>query len=738
MKKPTSKLLALLLSVVLVLSLLPAVSASEDDLRDAVVSQTESIMNVLWTKQKRNARASADFNAMQDGGVRPTIYYESTALLIPYKGVAVSSKGGSLEAFLAEINAAGEEAALVSGVPNLVLEDYNNYVGMDMHSFLTDIISRVSPEAPTSFTEALTHKSLVSLAGTIDPDADNSKAAADPAVVKAAYSKLKKGDILLAWNHEADVGEASNVDNATQIDYPKMSVLVVKEVKDNKVTVMYAGYHQPEWHFHCDVCRQESIELTYRFPRAHSWFNSYNTWKGFTSHNTTYPDDSCRGTWKGEYATTWRTETVTFDQLIGGFAGSNVPHGSDSTYLPYTLAVYSSGAAKTDVKVQAKTDASTISGGFLATVTSNYRIVGFEAVLTAADGTVQRFPSTVSDYKSWSVNYRDAALDLALMESKLGNYKLDLFVKTGLADAKGNTPTIKAFSMDFTLDAASFKFSTDKTAVAQGDTVTATITAQKDGITAIKTAVSYDPEWFVFDAAKSKAASPNVTFTDNGEDGVAVRYAGKAISSNSKPVTLFFTAKRTGLYPVLEGVTPFKLMFLQTSTVEGASDAQLVSDRADGVGLITVGFNTLLYKDYANGNDLVLAFVSNEYEALVKKTELPMMYGSTLMQEVTNARYTIDGNRYLVCFGHIGPDLDPTKIVKNEASEATLSPEIEYSNDVNMSGFVDVADAQAIMNVMDGTLPLEGNMIQWLRADINRDGKVTIADRDALMNSLMN
>lgn len=755
MKKPTSKLIALLLTVVLVLSLVPAtVWASEDDLRDAVVAQTQSIMDVLWTKQKRNARASADADAMRSAGVRPTIYYESTDLFIPYKGVAVSWKSGTLESFVAEISAAGEEAALVKGIPNLVLDDYNDYVGMDMNSFLTDVVSRVSAEAPTTVKEALTHKAMVSLAGAVNASAADSKSAADAAAVKAGYAKLKKGDILLAWNDNCDWGMVSNTDTKTveQIGYPRVSALVVKEVNGDKVTVMYAGYHQPEWHFICNKCGQESTELTYRFPRAHSFYNNYDTWKGFTTHNVTYPESTCKGTWEGQYATTWRTETVTYDQLLGGALGSNVPYGSDSTYLPYTLAAYSNGAAKVEVKASNATAAADISGGFKVTVSSNYRIAGFEAVLTSSDGSEQRFPSVAPDYKSWTATYSDPALDLALMESKLGKYKLELFAKTGCADAKGNTPLVSAYTMDFTLEAASFKFSTDKTAVPQGDTVTAKITAQKDGIAVIKTAVAFDPDCFTFDEARSKAASPNVTFSTefggtaiNPTGQVNVRYSGKAVAANATPVTLYFTATRTGLYPVMEGVNPFKMLFLQTSATEGASDAQLESDRADGMGQIVVGFNTLLYKNYAAGNDLVLAFVSNAYEDLVKKTTLPMLYDGKLMDEVTQARYTIDDNRYMVCFGYIGPNLDPMLITKNEASGATMSPEIAYNefnpglfHDVNQSGVVDVADAQTIMNIANGTLPLEGNVTKWYRADINRDGQVNAADRDALMSYLMN
>lgn len=743
MRKTNSKLLAALLGVVLLVSMLPMVSASEDDMRNAVVDHTETIMNVLWTKQKRNARASADADAMRAVGVRPTIYYESDDLLIPFKGVAVSQKSGSFEAFESEIKSSGSE--MITGIPNLVLSDYNDYVGMDMNSFLLDVVSRVSAEAPTSVKQAANHKSMVSLGGTVNASAADSKSAADAAAVKAGYAKLKKGDILLAWNDNCDWGVASNTDAQDQLGYPRISVLVVKSVGNGQVTVMYPGYHQPEWHFVCSKCGVESKELTYRYPRAHSFYNNYDTWKGFTTHNKTYTDSTCDGTWVGQYATTWRTETVTYDQLLGGTHGSNVPYGSDSTYLPYTLAVYSGGAPKAEVKVTSSATAESITGGFTANISSNYRIASVEAVLTSDTGSVQRFPSALADWKAWNATYSDPALDLALMESKSGKYNLDLFVSVGSAEP------VKAYSMGFALTSASFKFATDKKAVTQGETVTATITAQRAGVAVIKTAVSYDPKWFDFDAAKSKAVSPNVTFTVNEDKNAAiptaqidVRYDGSAVASESTPITLYFTAKRTGLYPVLEGITPFKMLFLQTSTTKGATDAQLVADRADGSGPVTIGYNTVLYKNYAAGNDLLLVFVSNDYEDLVKKTTLPMMYGDVLMEEVTQARYTVGGSRYLVCFGHIGPDLDPLKVSKNEASGATMSPEIAYNEfnahfyDINSSGVADVADAQTIVNIINGDLPLEGNVSKWLRADINRDGKVDLKDRDALLDALMN
>ena len=75
-------------------------------------------------------------------------------------------------------------------------------------------------------------------------------------------------------------------------------------------------------------------------------------------------------------------------------------------------------------------------------------------------------------------------------------------------------------------------------------------------------------------------------------------------------------------------------------------------------------------------------------------------------------------------------------MTKDPADKPTMCPEIKYSNDVNLTGAVDINDAQAIANIYNGKLPLEGNETRWFRADINRDGKVDIKDRNELMSSL--
>jgi len=752
MKNRASKFLALALGLVLVVSMLPAVSANNDQLRNVVLTQTQKIMDLTYTIDTRIARAdiSGDaerFAAYHEGGILPIAYFEYNRIKFPIKGVMMESNGGSYEAIEDSINkdfnklTEGHTVDVNGKVPkvgdipgfnpaNQPDESAAPYLGFDMNSFLVDIVSRVSADVPTTVKEALKHESMVALLDGANLSAATSKAAiTDATAAKAAYGKMGKGDILLAWN-----------DNAVAAEAAKIHVMVVKEVSGNNVTVMYPAYSQPVYTFRCDGCGA----LDYEGPTSaatpdHITSNSYYRFKNLHTHKELDSTTSCKGRWQCVTGTTWRTETVTMDDLLGQGAGK-VPYASEG-YLPYTLAAYTNGSPAVSVKGTTTDTAATITGGFNAKVTSNYRIIGFEAVLTNANGHVQRFPSFANGYKNWEYDYSDPALDLALMESTKGQYKLELFVQAGPADNSGNVGKALAMSMEFGLEGAALKLECNKTGVPQGGTATVSLVAQKAGMTAIKTVMSYEYKLFDFDMEASKKASPNVTFVDNGAEGIAIRYAGPATKENTVPVKMYFTAKRTGDRAVkAENVTPFKMLELSVATAANATDAQLLPDRADGMATTTVGFNTLLHKNYVGDNDLLLVFFSDNDVELYKTTELPMLYDGKLMQEVTQAHYPLDGVPWLMCFGYIGPDLDPMKLSVDESEKPTISPEIVYwaeaNLDVNESGFTDISDAQMIANIYNGKLPLEGNVVKWLRADVNRDGKVDVQDRNELLNSL--
>ena len=186
--------------------------------------------------------------------------------------------------------------------------------------------------------------------------------------------------------------------------------------------------------------------------------------------------------------------------------------------------------------------------------------------------------------------------------------------------------------------------------------------------------------------------------------------------------------------PVTKNVTPIKMINLSTSEQPGAADDQLSADRAEGAGNVTVGFNAVTYKDYVKGTDLILAFVRDV--AVVEDSQAAVTYNGRTIYEVTQGKYALDGDRYYCAFACFVQNTDPAQLVLDTAENAVICPEIKYSADVNLSGSVDIADAQAIVNIYKGRLPLEGNELKWFRADINRDGRVDAGDRDALIRLL--
>ena len=717
MKKSTSKLLALLLGVVMIVAMLPAASANGDALRGAVVQQVQDIMNVDYTLHVRIKRTDVTgdkFTSYTAAGVRPATLFEWERARTPLKGMPPSDKAATLELFKTQLDPSVNK---VAGIPHM---PKTNKYGFSLHSFLTDVISRVSPSAPTTFQEALTHDSLVSLLPGADLKAADSKAAiTDTAAAKAAYAKLGAGDVLLAWNNNADVGTASAADADVQAP---VHAMIVKEVSGEQVTVMYPAFSQPLWYFQCNKCDVIDIDGPTSAAPKYTEANSYYTYKGTKTHNETHPDANCKGSWVAMYGTTWRTETVSFDDLLDG---AKVPYGCLGSYIPYTLAVYGSGAPKADVKVSTTVNANNIVSGFTAKVTSNYRIVAFDAVLTAEDGTVQHFESVVPDWKAWTYDYSDVNLDRALMECKTGKYNLTLKVKAGNA-------YVDAYSFDFGLADAAVRISADKTAVVQGTDVTATLTSLQDGYTGVKATVSYDYKRFTFDAKKS--ASANVTFSDDGKGIVTVRYDGSALGNGATIAKLVFTAASGGGYPVTEGVTPIKIMSLATSRTAGASDDQLQADRSEGAGMVTLGFTAVVHENYAAGKDLIVVFLKDD--SLVKKTQAPLLYDGKPMFEITTSNYNIKGDRFFCIFGYIVEDADPALVTKDVSDDAKMCSEIKYTNDVNGTVVVDINDAQAIANIYNGKLALEGNETKWFRADVNRDGKVDVSDRNELMSSL--
>ena len=728
LKHSLRKILALVLCVVMTTALLPAASATQvtgADLRAAAVAQSQAIANVPWTQESRIAKANVTgdrLEAFVAGGILATTYFEYKRLHFPIHGVMVDCNAGTLEQFVAQLEDTNIKVEGYRNMPTL-----GSYVGMDINSFLADVIGRVSPTPITSLKQALTDPSLEALLPGLNLKAASSAAAlasTSAADAAAAYAKMGPGDLLLAWDDNA-----TGIENTeTQSGQPRIHALVVQSVDAaaGTATVTYPGCSQHTWYLECDTCGAKDTygPTSAALPDHINSTKSY-TFDSFKKHKDTYPDSGCGGEWKPVYATIWRTETVSFADLFG----AGVPYAGIG-YLPYTLDVYSN-PVEPKVTLETRTTANTVASGFKGTITSNYRIAGVEAVLTSASGEVSTFTMPVAE-NSWSVQYEDANLSKALMACQPGSYNLKVDVLLGnTSKAESAFAPINIFDLDFSLAPNTFNMTCDKTNADQGEAFTLSISTLEAGFTYASATIKSDADIYEFDLAASKAASPNVTFGQN-EDGATFEYNGAALAAGSVVAKLVYRPVRTGSWAYSEGIDPFQVTNMFSSKEAGGANA--IAARSGGSGLIVgVGLNTQIFRNYVKGYDLVLAYMHTPEQAIDQSNStLPMAYDGKPMYDVTFAKYKIGTNTWLRTYAYIVPNADASKIAKGTETCSVIT----YSNNVNQTGGLDIADVQAIANIRAGRLPLEDNITKWLLADIDRNGVVDAADQTALMNIL--
>jgi len=106
---------------------------------------------------------------------------------------------------------------------------------------------------------------------------------------------------------------------------------------------------------------------------------------------------------------------------------------------------------------------------------------------------------------------------------------------------------------------------------------------------------------------------------------------------------------------------------------------------------------------------------------------------------VSRANYIIEGMDYTAVYAIVGESFDLSKVTieTKTSGSANVRPGLLYYNgDITDCGVVDIHDVQAMADIINGKLPLEGNMIGWLRADMDRSGKVDRNDMAALMQQI--
>lgn len=714
MKKTAAKVLSAVLCVVMLVSLIPgATAARQEDLRKVVVNQTEAIAEFDWrtlpsTRIARLDHPDAKKEAMHEAGVVPTTYFEYNRTHVALKGVIMENNAGTMEHI---------KASLVNGE---VQKNANgDYLGMNVNSFLVDIVSRVSGTKFTTVKEAITSGALTSMLPAASATAASSAAAIagiSDSDLKGAYGMLQEGDLLIAWDDNAPLGEA-----------PKLSVLVVTYLdgqNTGEVTVTYPAFLQPLYSFTCSKCGAKSTEgPTSAVPSVHVKADSSYAFKSFAKHSEVDSNTNCDGEFLSNGATTWYTETYTFDQLKTGFTGGGVG------YIPYTVATYATGNAP-EANVTVTTDATTqtLAGGFKATIASDYRIVQVDAVLSQP-GKEDRVFTSYPDYADWTYDFANAELDKALFDSTTGSYTLALNVHTGpVTDPnKMEVPVVKAYKLELSLEAPSFEIVSPGTSVNQGQTFSLSVKTMVPGVTAARMQMKFDVDQFTFDLEKSRAQSPNATIDYvKGSNSVTIAYNGSALPQGGVIASPYFTAKRTGGLPIgSDKVDPFELASATVATGGDLTPARVGGKQANP----GIGYNVVIHENYAGNNDLLLVFSEGQ--------PFNITYQGTRMLDINSAHILVDGVLYSHAYAYVTPDADPIHLqgVGVTSSAGVVLPYlVNFNGDVNRSGIADINDVQCIQNIIDGTLPLD--QTKYLLADVDHNGKVDTKDMAALLSQL--
>lgn len=721
--KEHSKVISVLLTIALVLGLLPLTATAQgtvsgEELRANVVARTQAIMNVDWSLQSRIAKGNIkgeELEAWKAGGIIPTTYFEYSRLHFPYKGVMVQGNPATMEEFAAM---GSLSAAVVEGIPHN-LYSAGEQKGMDINSFLTDITTHVLETPLAGLKQALADEQLAALAQGANLSAASSAAAISYEAAKAGYTKLDKGDLLLAWDDQASAVEGGK---------PRIHAMVVKEVNGEQVTVMYPAFSLVLWYFRCSKCALVETEgPTSAALPEHIASDGY-------SFGSLKKHEGCGGEWTPMYGTTWRTETVGFDALYGH--NGAVPYGSKG-YLPYTLKAYDDGVMSADISVNTDINKENYLAGFKANVVSDWPITSVKAVITRESEVIAQVNGTPS-MGSKEYAFSDAQLDDALRRCPAGTSNtLNFYVRSGPMDAQQVAQDCyrQVFSMDFTVQQDAAKLIADKAYVQQGEQFSVSITAAEAGITGLQAKVYYDADSYAFESDSAKAVNPGVAFTDNGSEIVCTRY-GNALDVGEAAATLVFHAKRTGEFPIqAQDNGQIYCMSLLATNVQKPTQADLKVSKPDATPIqLAVGYNTIVYKDYAGGHDLLVLFTSTlEQKNNTTSSALKMTYDGKPMYDVTAARYETGEGEIQRIYAVIASEADPAKLGVGEAACQVL----DYDLDVNCSGNVDLNDVQVISNIIKGNLPLAGNEAKWFMADVNRDGKVDVDDMTTLWNKLL-
>ena len=409
---------------------------------------------------------------------------------------------------------------------------------------------------------------------------------------------------------------------------------------------------------------------------------------------------------------------LTFYEIWNGKAATSSTPVIRSGHMAFTMNAYTQGGVEAArIDISSGFDPENARAGVILGVDSSYRLISGTVVLTdLTQNKVLYENEHFFRFNASSSMYEDPALNDAMATLAEGSYRLEISIKSGpVTDLSTlEVPTTKVMDETFTVRKSELTLAADRTRVHQGEQVTVTVAAQ-GAADRIKAGLSYDMNLFELDMAATRKANPGIDL-QNDTLTKAVK-----VDHESAQIELIFTALRSGSEPVLGADAP---RFTLTEGHVARPGGGLTDAFARGNFLaVELGYNLKVFRDYLPGWDLVLVFTMEN---------APFTYDNNPMCDVGRSGYLVDGMGFPCTYAWLAPNADTAKLDPGTEEGA----DVNYGADTNLSGWVDLADAQQVANVLRGAVTPSSDMVRSLAADVNKDGKVTQDDITAIWEQI--
>ena len=326
-------------------------------------------------------------------------------------------------------------------------------------------------------------------------------------------------------------------------------------------------------------------------------------------------------------------------------------------------------------------------------------------------------------WSNFSSQYNDPALNAVVTQLPVGSYNLKVSVKAGpITDpATLATPETTVLDQDFDVAQNRIDIAADRTIAHQGETVVVSLTAGMAGITSLNAGVQYDAQRFTLDEEATRAANPGLDVSVNALASTVTVQGGTSAAAGQALAKLHFTAIRTAADPVTGENAP---QFVINEAEVGVNGGALGEAYSKGLSVsVEVGYNVEIRKNFLSGYDLLLIYTASA---------ATYTYVDTPLYDVSFAGYLADGAGYPCTYAYLAPNASANRLTVGTTAGTSLN----WGLDTNMSGQVDLADAQQVVNVITGKVTPGADMARCLAADVNKDGVVDGQDVSAILRAV--